>query len=501
VFKQRVYLELSLLSLCSVIPQAALVLQMKQFSQALDMTHPARAASQLSFFFAVVVGLYLLKSIFDFLRSERERFFALQAANDLQDQHLKHFAQAQTIPSETIVFKLFQSIEIWKEGVLSLWVHLPKAIAVVVFSVGYLFYLDWRLASGVLIAMPLVMLLIQYLGGLLETRLVQQQQTLESYQALTQNTLWNMPSIKLLKTETAVLTYLQQQRTALNNSFNRLNFLKSLQLPLVGLLHTITLVLVGLWAVYLLSCGLLTTGDLLTFITALGIAIDPVLDISKAWQTHALAKAIVFPDILMSPTTTKPRDGSHLSFDWQQLKPLNRNLAPRDFQFPKTGIVVFKGASGSGKSSFLLALAGLIPSESRLFRDLTDFKTAYLPQTQRFWGETIYQHICLGRSLSTEQVSQALKWVGAEFAIERLEHIVSPYTPHFSGGELQRLNLAQALVDTPEIVFLDEPTSALDKGHRDRLIQLLQTERHHRLWVIVTHDDALAACGDQLHHF
>ena len=86
---------------------------------------------------------------------------------------------------------------------------------------------------------------------------------------------------------------------------------------------------------------------------------------------------------------------------------------------------------------------------------------------------------------------EAARWLGrVEVPVERLDDL--PYT--FSGGMLQRLQIARTLVNGPRLVFMDEPTGGLDVSVQARLLDLLRglVAEFGLSAVIVTHDLAVA---------
>ena len=88
-------------------------------------------------------------------------------------------------------------------------------------------------------------------------------------------------------------------------------------------------------------------------------------------------------------------------------------------------------------------------------------------------------------------------------AAERAEHVLarcglsrerfSAYPHELSGGEQQRVLLAMALVNEPQLIILDEPVSSLDAASRAEIIELLQSVRGSSTMLIVTHDISAAA--------
>src|SRR5881394_2905007 len=135
------------------------------------------------------------------------------------------------------------------------------------------------------------------------------------------------------------------------------------------------------------------------------------------------------------------------------------------------------GPSGAGKSTFLrLLLRQDLPSEGELKvmgRDLKSLKPSQVQSYRRSVGFvfqdfrliprfTVFQNVSfvmrvLGLPLATQQrkTFQVLKWVG-------LQHRMNAFPEELSGGEQQRIAIARALVNDPQLVLADEPTGNLD---------------------------------------
>lgn len=146
-------------------------------------------------------------------------------------------------------------------------------------------------------------------------------------------------------------------------------------------------------------------------------------------------------------------------------------------------IVALLGASGSGKSTILRALAGLDPEadgEVRVpARRAVVFQDPRLLPWRRVWRNVVVGLPRRSRAVATE----ALREVG-------LEGHAGAWPATLSGGEAQRVALARAFVRSPRLLLLDEPFGALDALTRIRMHALLRElcRRHGPATLLVTHD-------------
>jgi putative ABC transport system ATP-binding protein len=177
--------------------------------------------------------------------------------------------------------------------------------------------------------------------------------------------------------------------------------------------------------------------------------------------------------------------------------------------------VVLYGPSGSGKTT-LLSLMGTIdrPTGGKIFldgRDVTGFSDLALSRIRRETIGFVFQSYNLFSGLSAwENVSYPLIPVGvgvkerferARILLEklglgdRLDH--SP--EELSGGEQQRVGIARALINNPQILIADEPTSNIDADSVGRLVQILNgLKKEGKTIVISSHDPVFRSHGDVL---
>lgn len=172
--------------------------------------------------------------------------------------------------------------------------------------------------------------------------------------------------------------------------------------------------------------------------------------------------------------------------------------------------VAVVGPNGAGKSSFLLAAAGLVPASgrlrvagedpSRLSRRAVSRVVALMPQQPVVPpGMSVRALIGLGRTphLRTFATESPTDLAAVDDAVARLElgEFVDRGVETLSGGELQRVMLARALCQEPQVLLLDEPTSALDIGHQQTVLDLVDSLRLERGITVVAamHDLTLAA--------
>ena len=148
------------------------------------------------------------------------------------------------------------------------------------------------------------------------------------------------------------------------------------------------------------------------------------------------------------------------------------------FDVPAGQSVAMVGSNGAGKSTvlrLLLRLAdpreGEVRIDDRDIRDVTvrslRSRMSVVFQESVLFGLTLRENLSLGRpSSSDEAIYEVLERVRADDLIRKLpdglDTVVRRRGGHFSGGELQRLSIARAILADGDVWLLDEPTSGLD---------------------------------------
>ena len=136
-------------------------------------------------------------------------------------------------------------------------------------------------------------------------------------------------------------------------------------------------------------------------------------------------------------------------------------------------IVTLIGPNGSGKSTTAKMALGVInPSEgSAQFR--RDIRVSYVPQKLSVvWTMplTVKRFMALSRTANENEVQRALSSTGTE-------HLKNAQVRNLSGGEFQRVLLARAVVNTPELLVLDEPVQGVDFNGEIALYRLIEEIR------------------------
>lgn len=178
--------------------------------------------------------------------------------------------------------------------------------------------------------------------------------------------------------------------------------------------------------------------------------------------------------------------------------------------------VALRGSSGSGKSSFLHCLAGIVPPDAgevsldgspvwqltaedraRLRREMFGFVFQFGELVPEL---TLVENVALPLRFSGVSRRGAEARAADLLGALGIGDLVHRRPAAVSGGEMQRAAIARALVHEPRVIFADEPTGALDQHTGDVVLNelLARSQQQGSSVVIVTHDDRVAKRADRI---
>lgn len=185
-----------------------------------------------------------------------------------------------------------------------------------------------------------------------------------------------------------------------------------------------------------------------------------------------------------------------------------------NFTLEEGDFVNIIGRSGSGKSTFLNLLSGLLkPTEGKIFakgEDMSDFSDREISK---------YRNEVIGfvpQSLGTLPNLNVLENVSLPYYLFKRDdsayekaamlldemgilHLKDDFPKNLSGGELKRVLIARSMINSPELLILDEPTSDLDKNTTMEIMDLLKKiNSKGTALIIVTHELDILKYGNTL---
>jgi lipoprotein-releasing system ATP-binding protein len=181
-------------------------------------------------------------------------------------------------------------------------------------------------------------------------------------------------------------------------------------------------------------------------------------------------------------------------------------------------IVSIVGSSGAGKSTLLHILGTLDqPDSGEIFlynqpihglsgKQLAMFRNKHMGFVFQFHHLlpefTALENVCIPGWIARRKKMEVEKKATELLSILGLNNKLNNKPQQLSGGEQQRVAVARALINQPDIVFADEPTGNLDSKHANELHDLFVDlkNKFNQTFLIVTHNEQLAAMSDTILH-
>jgi iron complex transport system ATP-binding protein len=181
------------------------------------------------------------------------------------------------------------------------------------------------------------------------------------------------------------------------------------------------------------------------------------------------------------------------------------------FQVPTKDFFIVIGPNGSGKTTLMKVMSGILkPQQGRLeILNLTidQYQRKALARTIAFVPQmlsvdfpfTVFEMVLMGRSpylgiLGLEE-EKDMEIARQAIAFTGMENLAHRKLDQLSGGEQQRVFIARAICQEPDVILLDEPTASLDLAYQVRIMDLMERLKNEKgiTVVMVSHDVNLAA--------
>lgn len=191
----------------------------------------------------------------------------------------------------------------------------------------------------------------------------------------------------------------------------------------------------------------------------------------------------------------------NLSYKYPNTK--NYVLKNVNLSIKKNEIIGITGSSGSGKSTFLNCLIGLlVPTQGKIFVDKTNIfndirswqnKIGYVPQQVFLTDENILSNIAFGvetKNINKKKIFKVSKISQLGNFLKKKEdynNLIGERGVRISGGQMQRVGIARALYNDKDLLIFDEATSSLDPETEKNFLQSIESFRRKKTIFIISH--------------
>ena len=400
----------------------------------------------------------------------------------------------------------------------------PSALQLVV-VLGYMVWLDWPLALATLLLAPVVALLVSSFGARVMGAAERSQKQVSDLASLLGEAIGGLPLVRAFAAEPWLQQRFDTEIDLHRQARYRTLRLLALQHPVVGFIEAagiLTVLLVG--AARIQAQGLDSQG-FSSYVAALLMLIDPIghltTNFNELQQGQASLKRLraIEREPVERPdsSTARPLGAvrgelvlDQVSYGYDPATPVLHSVS---LQVQPGQVVALVGPSGAGKSTlFSLLLRFNIAQTGQVLLDqqnLVDLRArdlrqaiALVPQQSSVFSGTVAEAIAFGRPASPEQIREAARVANASGFIEALPggygSRIEERGSNFSGGQLQRLAIARAVLGNPAVLLLDEATSALDAEAEEAVQMGLQQAMKGRTVVVIAHRLSTVQKADQI---
>jgi ATP-binding cassette subfamily B protein len=402
----------------------------------------------------------------------------------------------------------------------------PSALQLVVVF-GYMVWLDWPLSLATLVLAPVVAVLVSVFGARVMQAAERSQKQVSELAGLLGEAIGGLPLVRAFAAEPWLQQRFEEEIDLHRRARYRTQQLLALQYPVVGFLEAAGILAVLLIGAARIQAGGLDAQGFSSYVTALLMLIDPISHLTTNFNEFQQGQASLrrLREIEREPVEAPDRPDAlplplgqvagrlelrEVTFGYAPDQPVLRGL---DLTVAAGQVVALVGPSGAGKSTlFSLLLRFNTAQQGQVLLDGHDLAglrahelrraVALVPQQSSVFSGTVAEAIAFGRPASREQIREAARLANADGFIEALpqgyDSRIEERGSNFSGGQLQRLAIARAVLGNPAVLLLDEATSALDAEAEAAVQRGLDQAMAGRTVLVIAHRLATVQTADRI---
>jgi ATP-binding cassette subfamily B protein len=431
--------------------------------------------------------------------------------NHVQTMRLKFF---DNTPVGIITTRTINDIEainnIFSEGLITI----VSDILSLIFVVGFMLYIDWKLALVCLTTMPIVMIATYIFKEKVRTSFNDVRDKVAQLNSFIQEHISGMRIVQIFNAQEKEFKKFNQLNHEHYVANDKSVLYYSIFFPVVEIISALAISLLIWYGSKQVMGGFASVGIFTSFILYLNLTFRPLRMLADKFNTlqmGIIAAERVFKLLdredkiedhgMLAPETIK----GNISFQHVWFAYANENYVLKDISFDieagKTLAIV--GATGSGKSSIINILNRFYEiNQGQILLDGVDTKNYSLNTLRSYIGMvlqdvflfsgSVMDNITLKNPLISEvQVVEASKLVGAhEFIMELpngYQHNVMERGSTLSVGQRQLISFIRALVYNPQILILDEATSSVDTESENLIQHAIETLVKGRTSIVIAH--------------
>lgn len=456
-----------------------------------------------SIFTIALLFIFLSKGVAEYFGTILIQYVGLSGMTDLRDHTYSKVVQQpvgffQHNPVGRVISATISDIEQIRSAFSDWLADLVRQIFSLIAFVSVLLIINWRMALGSAVLIPLVVLPVGKLGRRIRRSSEKSRSRLADLSQILQETVSGNRIVKAFGMERFEIGRFHQAGRKLLHENMRWVRALAVTSPIMDMLGAVVISGVILFARGEINASRMTTGAFFAFVFALFKAYEPVKAIGRAYQLFLQAAGVsaqVFafidrpeeemeaPGATVLPRFSKSIEFDRVSFGYESGPLILRNI---NLRVPAGAVVAFVGSSGAGKTTlvnllprFYTVTSGSVHIDGRDVREVTlrslREQVAIVTQETILFNDTVWNNLCYGQpNIPKPTVEEAARAALAHDFILQLpkgyDTVIGDRGERLSGGQRQRLAIARALLKNAPILILDEATSELD-SESEMLVQ------------------------------
>jgi ATP-binding cassette subfamily B multidrug efflux pump len=516
--------------LCLVLKDIAQAIQPLMIRGAVDGFKATNAAAVFMRFAAYLVGLALLKGIFQYWMRVIIIGISRDIEYDLRNDLFRHLVSLSpdyygrtrtgdimaraTNDLNAVRMMLGPGVMYWFETSLTF------ALAILI-----MVRVDWRLAFFAVLPAPAVSLAVIFFGRRIHERFEKLQAMFSDISSRVQENLSGVRMIRAFAQEKAEMRRFEELNRRYIAENIKLVRIQGLFQPLLEALIGMTFLAVLWVGGYQVLAGRISVGSFVMFNTYMGMLVWPM--IALGWVVNLMQRGSAslsrINQILHErPTICAPEAGTPLAEVRGEIEfrgvTLDYGTGPAldhiDLRIEAGSTLAVVGRTGAGKSTLVGLIPRLMdPTAGAVLLDGVDLRRAdplelrrhigFVPQETFLFSATIAENIAFGvESATPEQIRRAAEMAGLSGDIEDFpagyRTMVGERGITLSGGQKQRTAIARAILRNPRILILDDALSSVDTMTEERILTHLAGVMRGRTVILISHRVSTVRQADRI---
>ncbi len=468
----------------------------------------------------LLLALALLRGFFMFLMRQTIIVMSRHIEFDQKNDIYRHYEQLdaqfyKTHSTGDLMSRMSEDVSRVRMYTGPALMYLINLVALISFSLFYMFNKNWELTLYVLAPLPLLAIAIYYVNTIINRRSEQIQAQLSDLTTNAQESYSGIRVIKSFVQEDSMFKFFRNNSESYRKSAVNLAKVEAIYFPSIGLLIGIsTLLTIFIGGIYQMQHRI-TSGTIAEFVVYINMLTFPVS--ALGWVASMIQRASAsqkrlneflhtVPDIQNPPNAYKGViEGNihisnvHFTYSHTGIKALNH----LSLDIKKGQKIALIGRTGSGKTTIAQLLLRMFdPQQGNILIDGKDIRQfdlqslrrriGYIPQDVFLFSDSIANNISFGlERIERKALETAARRASVDEEIKQFpqqyETLVGERGVTLSGGQKQRLSIARALIKDSSILIFDDCLSAVDAKTEKQVLSNLSEILEQKTAIIITH--------------